>query len=344
MADFEKVENADNLDPIEKIRQLAEQGLGRNRILREVPGVSEWQVRKVLAEAGPKPRTTTFPVKRHSNVIADLKQLKVEIPQTKAAPKDPGGIKTIVVFNDIHAPFHSEEDFTVACKILKYQSDIRVDLFAVAGDWGDFYTVSSFSKDPRRTNQIQDELIAQADVLGRAAEAAGNAKKIAIAGNHEERLQRFITNNAPALASLDQLKLENLLGLASMGYEFHPLYYLVDDIFLIKHGNSVAQEAGQTALKELDITGISGISGHTHRLGYVESTTWAEQIRGEPPRVWIENGCLCRGEDQSYLQGRPANWQQGFSVVRIHDGVIYPTLVRIHQGRALYDGKLFTHN
>lgn len=326
----------------ERIRALAEQGYGRTRILRELPDVSEWEVRKVLAEVNRPGRTTTFPVKRHSKIIEELKEIKVEIPRSKVAPKNLDDIFTIVVFSDIHAPFHSEEDFTVACKILKYQSGIRLDLFAIAGDWGDFYAVSSFSKDPRRLNQIQDELLAQVEVLGRAAEAAGSAKKVAIAGNHEERYQRFIYNNAPALASLEQLKLEKLLGLEAMGYEYHPVYYLVNDNFIIKHGNAVLQESGQTALKELDTTGISGVSGHTHRLGYVESTTWAEQIRGEPPKVWIENGCLCRSEDQSYLQGRPANWQQGFSVIRIHDGVIYPTLVRIHKGRALYDGKLFT--
>ena len=51
--------------------------------------------------------------------------------------------------------------------------------------------------------------------------------------------------------------------------------------------------------------GISGISGHTHRLAPYKKS-------GYTPRVWWEQGCLCR-LDPDYIIGKP-NWEQGVMV------------------------------
>ena len=74
--------------------------------------------------------------------------------------------------------------------------------------------------------------------------------------------------------------------------------------FLIKHGNIVRTRSGYTATGEREKAGISGVSGHTHRLSQVYNTNY----RGMT--TWVECGCLCQLNPE-YAEGQIVDWQSG---------------------------------
>lgn len=106
-------------------------------------------------------------------------------------------------------------------------------------------------------------------------------------------------------SDLNALKLEKLLELKEFGIEYMNDYSY--EGFLFKHGDIIRKDSGMTARTELAKEGVSGCSGHTHRLGVHYKT-----LRGGH-YVWIESGCLCKLNPE-YIEGT-ADWQQGISMV-----------------------------
>lgn len=327
-------------------RLASENGWGRTRIMRALPEASEWEVRTVIEEAKQDMMEETDlsiykPVRPpHFNTVASLRPIEVSPVSYNKYKKNPDELYTVAVLGDVHAPYHSQSAVDLACAVLEEQRKIRLDQVVNLGDLADFYSVSRYDKNPLRRNQLQDELVVCAEVMSQLTEASGDAELHFIEGNHEARLKSYIARTAPALASLPQLQLSALLGLESLGWEYHPIYHLIQDRFLVKHGHLVSSQSGATAKRELDAVGMSGASGHVHRLAHHERTDWSSTINGQPPHIWIETGCLCE-PDQEYAQGRPPNWQQGLAIVQFTpDGLVVPTLVRIHGNRAVFNGRV----
>lgn len=339
MEDYEKI-----------IRSMAADGDGRvkisRRIIPDYPEVSEWFIRKTIEDVREEMSLGLAPERTrvsHGAVIAAMRPIEINLPEQPKKPVNPDYLYKFILFGDTHAPFHSKEGINVLCKIIRYERERRLDKLGCLGDSADFYTLSRFIRDPRRLNQLNDELVDHALMMGQVTDAAGDVEKDYTPGNHEERLGKYIFTHAPNLAALPQLQLPELLGIKSLGWTYHPDYFLVKDSFLVTHGNTVSQESGATARTELANVGISGATGHTHRMAVHFKTNFIHQVRDVPPNMWLETGHLSDPSQIDYTIGRPTNWQPGFVMVSIDEaGLITPTLVRIHQGRAMYDGKLFT--
>lgn len=213
---------------------------------------------------------------------------------------DPGKFN-IVSLTDWHVPYHDPLAINAALGfVAKLQPQVLV-----VHEVHDFYALSRFDKDPARINSLQDEIdqvTAYFTVLRNTCPAA---RIILLKSNHLARLKKYLWKNAPALASLRALHIEGLLEL-----EKHRIEYMDDFThqgFLFKHGSIVRAGSGMTARAELIKEGVSGASGHTHRLAQIY-----RRIRGGA-FTWIESGCLCK-LDPDYLEGT-ADWQQGFSWV-----------------------------
>lgn len=335
-----------------KIIDLIRQGHGRTTILRMVPDATEWKIRNLLKqhrEDSDLPAVTVDPrfgksVVRHHEVIKDLQPLNITVTPEDLPPPSGGSQYTVAAFSDIHHPYSDPKALAVVKAILKYQRSKRLDAVVFLGDGPDFYSVSRYDKSPSRLNDLSEELQSFGKMFGQITQVVADVEeKIYIGGNHEARLAAYIATNAPALANLPQLKVDNLLGLKSLGWEYKP-FHILKDTLMLTHGAFIGSEAGTTAKKEFDFTGMSGASGHCHRLAQYERTKWIDRIRGNQPSIWVESGCLCLAEDQEYTNRGHANWQQGMVMFQIHDGLVQPTLIRIHNGMAIYDGKVFRAN
>lgn len=214
------------------------------------------------------------------------------------------GGERVVWIPDIHVPYQDEKALHAALEFIHWFKPNHV---FVLGDLVDFYQVSKFVRDPKRAVELQDNIDESIDVLARIKEASRDAKLYFEKGNHELRLEKFIWTHAPELDSLRSLKLDELMQFKKLGYTYHEQGWCIFKDLLIKHGNVVRINAGYSAFGELTKAGMSGVSGHTHRLGQ----TFVRNMGGF--LTWIEAGCLC-DLNPHYMEGLIANWEHGIAI------------------------------
>lgn len=324
------------------IYQLALEGLGRRSIMNKVPGTTEWEVRQIINQVNSERNLSLedTPINTPSRAVVEgLKPIRLTLPRNrKIASSLPKDHQVLVAVSDTHGSEVDERALDVCCQII---SDINPTILAHLGDLGDFYSVSKYDKNPKRRLSLQQDLVDAVSILGKLDQAVSSStRKMFFRGNHESRIERFISHNAPVLGDLDILSIPNLLGLEHLGWEYYKQDLEVFPEFLIKHGETVRPHTAYTAKAEVEKSWMGGISGHTHRLGMYSFTSRRNHLKGIAPTQWVENGCLCNMDEVEYVAGT-ANWQQGFSIVRYIDGVILPEIVPIFNGTAFYNGKFY---
>ena len=241
------------------------------------------------------------------------------------------GYERTAFIPDLHAPNIDERAFRCA---LAFLGVFKPDHVFVLGDVVDFYQVSSFDKDPARLHQLQDDIDAGTAALRRIRQACPLGTKITmLKGNHEARLARACRSNLPALASIRNLRMPELLNLGAYDIEYVESGITRHHGFVVKHGDIVSSKSGYTAGREMSKAGISGISGHTHRLGQVFETNYSGML------TWVEAGCLCELTPE-YIDGLP-NWQHGmaYGYWRRGDRRFTVHTLPIINGRAVYGGR-----
>lgn len=239
-----------------------------------------------------------------------------------------------VFAGDFHVPYH---DPLVVDLFLDFLDWFKPDVLFLNGDFVDFYQLSKFSQDPKRLPHLQQDLDIGQNILSRISEAAPDARKIYLAGNHEARLERYCWENAKALSSLRDLTVRGQLGLQKYHFEYRdygePFTW---HGLMVEHGNRVSVHSAYTCKVMLEYRGVSGISNHTHRLGSHYRTNY------NGTQAWWENGCMCLLEGFDFTHGLP-NWQQGFSVAYApEDGTrFFLEQVPVLSGRILYGGVMW---
>lgn len=206
--------------------------------------------------------------------------------------------------SDIHAPFHDNIAVDVAVQFARFWKPHYLFLM---GDILDCYSVSRFSKDPRRKLDLQTEADEAREILTTIRRAVGDACKVYyIEGNHEYRVTKFLWSKAPELAHLRSLNIEGLLGLETLNIKYVPQGKMEYHGFIVKHGHIVRKWSGYSARAELEAAGKSGASGHTHRLSQIYRTDTTGVY------TWVETGCLCDTSPE-YGEGKTMDWQHGFA-------------------------------
>jgi len=105
-------------------------------------------------------------------------------------------IELCLVVPDVHKPFHHVKAYNL---MLEVASFIQPKHILILGDYADFYSVSSHSRDPRVFSMLEDELIDVLSGLDELDQLFPSAKKTFLQGNHEYRLERYLMDKAPAL-------------------------------------------------------------------------------------------------------------------------------------------------
>ena len=212
----------------------------------------------------------------------------------------------IVVLSDIHIPFHDTKAVKCALDFVKNE---HPDIVVLNGDVLDMFMLSRFTKGEGRNPM--EEITMCREFLKDLREASSNADIYYVIGNHETRLEHYVLNKAPELASLIEdvfsiIKVAdyNIRGCASL---------TVNNTFVFKHGTLLGNKSGLSAIKEMENSYMSGCTGHTHRL--------CKYIARKAGRkfIWLESGCLCDLNPEYVVQ---PNWQQGFATISIKDGKV----------------------
>lgn len=243
-----------------KVKNLVESGMGRTRIAREL-GISDSKatriIRRIKVGIEYLPKTEEFvPITK-----SKTKFTKREIPQTGS----------ILVIGDAHAKHgESNERFTKLGKVInEYQPDVIVNI----GDMADMESLSSYDvgKKSFEGRRLVKDYEALWDALERIEkEVKGNYSpiKIALMGNHEERINKAI-NSDPKLEgtiSIDDLKFNEygwqvfpfLVPAEVMGITFQHYFVTGSMDRAIS-----AENTGRTIIKKYH---RSALAGHSHKL------------------------------------------------------------------------------
>jgi hypothetical protein len=218
----------------------------------------------------------------------------------------------IVKLCDWHVPFHDPRAVEVA---LRFTEQIQPAIIII-DEIHDFYALSRFDKDPTRKHALQEELDTCTAYFARLRRVCPKSRIILLQSNHLDRLRKYLWVKAEELSGLRALRLEELLGLKAHNIEYMDVYEHPSKDprarFLFKHGNRISKHSGYTARSEMEQEGMSGMSGHSHRLAAHYAT------RRGGGYVWIEGGCLC-DLNAEYVDGI-TNWQHGVGLVQFRGG------------------------
>lgn len=227
-----------------------------------------------------------------------------------------------IIISDIHVPYNNKKATKTALEYIKQE---KPRYLVINGDAIDFYSISRYSRDPHRRLALQDELLGFSAFLDDVDDAAPEAEKIFVLGNHEIRWIKYLREHAVEFEGVRQFKLSEILEFGKRGIHVAPAGFKFSDSCYIIHGDGLfGSRAGQTATKWVDRYMASCVVGHIHRLAIVHRRTAAkDRLFG------VEAGTLSL-LDPMYEMTSYADWQTGFcSLTRYTSGVIVPSIHEI---------------
>lgn len=196
--------------------------------------------------------------------------------------------------------------------VFRFAKNLKPDKLFILGDYIDCYSISRFDRNPERITNLQSEFNQGKEILWQIRDII-DGEIIFIAGNHEDRLRKFLWNN-PVLNGC--ISLEDKLNFNNLDIKFYEYgkNFIYKDKLIYTHGNKVNKYSAYTAKNLLDDLGLSVISGHTHRLGMHYKTDYGGA------KVGVENGCLCNFDNaMEWFRKETIDWQRGISVIKWHE-------------------------
>lgn len=251
-------------------------------------------------------------------------------------------MKTTVIIPDLQTPDHDPKYLT---SLLAFIADFQPDALVNVGDLLDSPEPARWSKGyaEEYAPTLQKSADMARDILRKFTAAAPNATRDIRLGNHDERVETYVSRYAPALGSLSALRFENLVGLGDSGWRLHRRIFAVAPGWVCAHGHegSLRPTAGGTAIGLARKLGYSVVCGHTHRAGLVpESFGFNGQLK---TLVGMEVGHGMDIRKASYLKTGAGNWQQSFGILRIEGQKVFPELVLVQPGgRFIVEGSTYS--
>jgi hypothetical protein len=295
----------------------------------------------------------------------------VQLPKSTTKAEPPKDFKTCVVVPDIQIgfyknfdgslePTHDEAAIDICLAMIK---QLKPEVIACVGDNLDFPEMGKYLTYPAYAQTTQASIDRATVFCAQMRAAAPNAKIVWLAGNHEERMPKYLLTNAAAAYGLRKgntpeswpvLSVPYLCRMDEYGVEYKPGYpasdFWVNNKLKIIHGDRV-KSSGSTAHVYLNAEKVSVIYGHIHRIETAFKTR--EDYDGARTIMAASPGCLARidgaipstrgGVD---LDGRPLtrheNWQQGVGVVTYQDSGDHKfsyEVATIYNGWSMFRGK-----
>jgi predicted phosphodiesterase len=243
-------------------------------------------------------------------------------------------LEKILFIPDCHVPYHDKDAFNL---MLKAAKAFKPDHIVILGDFADFYGVSSHSKDPNRALKLKEEIEETKKALDQVI-AIGAKNNVFVAGNHEDRLERYLRDRAPELFNF--ISIPKILELKEKGFKYVPYKqaYKIGKLN-VTHDTGVAGRYAH--YKALDTFQHNVIIGHTHRIGYaVEGDAQGQRHLGAM-LGWL--GDVSEIDYMHQVKARK-EWSLGFGTGHMDTktGVVYVTPLPIINGTVLIEGKIIS--
>lgn len=230
-----------------------------------------------------------------------------------------------LVLSDVHLPYHDVR--TVELAIGRARRE-KVDGVLLNGDLLDSHELSTFDKDPSAPRYIQ-EREAAIQFFAYLSDRLPKARIVYKAGNHEERLDRYLMRHAPALFELECVSLPKILGLDGWGVEWVTDKRVVRlGLLNVLHGHEYknAIQAPVNPARGLFLRSKTvALCGHFHQTSEHHEPT----LEGKPKGCWSV-GCAC---ELSPPYSPLNKWNHGFAMVEIaKDGKFSVRNMRVLNG------------
>ena len=238
----------------------------------------------------------------------------------------------VIILPDLHIPYM---DMKTLATVEKYMGDHKFDELLYLGDLLDFDFISKFNKESPRKKEgkrfktdyaLANKLLDRHQALIRKHSPKANFTLLE--GNHDYRVNSYVDAHPEVEGMLD---VYSGLKLRERGFKWveswgkGDLHKIGKAYFL--HGQYTNQ---YHAKKMVDNYGVNIYYGHTHDVMFMPKILKGKDKTLEGGSL----GCLCELE-QSYMNGKPNNWQQAFAVMHVDkDSGFYN----------LYTIKIFNHS
>lgn len=233
--------------------------------------------------------------------------------------------KKVGIIADVHIPYHDDNAVVSAIEYLK---GVGIDSLLINGDCIDFYQGSKFIRDPRKI-----DIPSEVQMLNAFIEWLKQELDVPIyykIGNHEERLENYIFQNAEKLVGFDALETENLLGLDVEYIKGRQLIKMGK--LNIVHGH----EFGRSIFNPVNPARGLFLKTKTNAMcaHYHQASEHSESNLNKKPLVCYSLGCLCDMRPE-YASFAYTKWNHGFAVVRLDGDMFSVELKKIIAGKVL---------
>ena len=242
-------------------------------------------------------------------------------------------LEPLLTVPDAHIPYHDTRAWNLMLSVAR---DLKPKHIITIGDLLDFYTVSAHSKDPHRANRLAEEISAGNACIDQL-DALKATNKIAIGGNHSDRLQRYLQDKAPEL--FDIISVPGLLRYKERGWRWVPYK---EDIKLGKcyFTHDIGSAGRNAVFTALDMYQHSIVTGHTHRMQYIVEGNAVGEFKLSAQFGWLGDA---KKVDYMHRAQVNKNWALGFGIGYLdpETGIVYMTPVPIIKYTCAVNGKLY---
>lgn len=251
------------------------------------------------------------------------------------------GMHTTMVVPDLQVPLHDAE---FVQKLIDVADYLKPDALAFVGDLTDSTEAGRWVKGAagEYAGQLQAAFDQTAEIVSKFRRAVGPSCEMTIVNsNHDERLRKYVAENAPALSSLRSLDFARLTGLDEAGVQLiaGPYHLTPDTVIVHGHERASSSVPGKYGLDRARDYGANVIYGHTHTPVLVTSAVGVGESR---VNRWGMN--VGHGMDMTkagYLKDGYATWGQAFGIVDWDGAQSHPQLVVAVNGTFSFCGEIW---
>lgn len=249
-------------------------------------------------------------------------------------------LKKALIIPDCHRPYHHKKAYNL---MLKVALDLNPDEIVILGDYADFYAVNGHGKHPGMQDLLLTEIEGNDGInagLDELDKLFPDAKKVYIEGNHEYRLERYITKNAPMLFGVTQwdylFELNRRPNWTAIHYGPSQMYRILNSHLYARHEPLSMSSAKASAKNSL----CNLVYGHIHRIEEAHIVAMTGENYCNFSVGWLGD----QRKTEVFGYARNPQWALGFGVVYVnpHSKCFYRHKIHILENMTcVFNGKLY---
>lgn len=230
--------------------------------------------------------------------------------------------KKVGIMSDIHVPFHSMSALTCAIKHLREE---QIDCLILNGDIMDFYAISRHEKE-KDLRDFAKEIEMGRNFLQKIRDLFPTIPIYYKMGNHENRWQRYLNEQAEEFAQLHEMQFEQFFRLDKLGMTYVPDWQGIElGDLLILHGHELMAGGINPSQSTFNKTFCNTIIGHVHRTtNTIKKNGFKEYFHT------YSTGCLTQLSPKYYPF---AQHNHGYALVEVEKGKTKVSNIMIKDGK-----------